>query len=117
IVVYSAGVVLYKMLGGEFPMDLNTLAPSIFPDFKKIIERAIAPRQKRYSKASEMLEDVQEVGSKIIAPTIQSMAQAGEERILLAVTDAAWTMLETPFSSMKVTSTRCGVPELIKRVH
>src|SRR5439155_12888118 len=107
--LYSAGVVLYKMLGGEFPMDLNTLAPSIFPDFKKIIERAIAPRQKRYSKASEMLEDVQEVGSKIIAPTIQSMAQAGEERILLAVTDASWAILEPAFAQMKVTSTRCTV--------
>src|SRR3989440_9389321 len=34
--IYSAGVVLYKMLGGEFPMDLSTLPPSIFPDFKKI---------------------------------------------------------------------------------
>jgi class 3 adenylate cyclase len=115
--IYSAGVVLYKMLGGEFPMDLNTLAPSIFPDFKKIIERAIAPRQKRYSKASEMLHDVQQVGSKVIAPTIQSMAQAGEERILVSVTDATWQVLETPFASMKVTATRCTINDLIKRVH
>jgi serine/threonine-protein kinase len=45
--IYSAGVVLYKMLGGEFPMDLGTLPPSTFPDFKKIIERATAPRNKR----------------------------------------------------------------------
>src|SRR5207253_4729788 len=83
--IYSAGVVLYKMLGGEFPMDLSTLSPSIFPDFKKIIERATAPRQKRYSEASEMLEQIQELDKKVIAPTIQSVAQAGEERILLAV--------------------------------
>jgi serine/threonine protein kinase len=115
--IYSAGVVLYKMLGGEFPMELSTLPPSTFPDFKKIIERAAAPRQKRYSRASDMLGDIQEIGSKIIAPTIQSVAQAGEERILLAVTDATWAMLETPFASMKVASTRCAVSDLIKRVH
>lgn len=114
--IYSAGVVLYKMLGGEFPMNMNSLPPSIFPDFKKIIERAIAPRQKRYSKASDMLQDIQQVGSKVIAPTIQSMAQA-EERILLAVTDVAWAVLEGPFASMKVVSTRCAVNDLIKRVH
>jgi class 3 adenylate cyclase len=115
--IYSAGVVLYKMLGGEFPMDLNTLSPSVFPEFKKIIERAIAPRQKRYSQAGEMLEHIKQVGSKIIAPTIQSMAQAGEERILLAVTDAAWALLEPAFGSMKVATTRCNVTDLIKRVH
>jgi serine/threonine protein kinase len=115
--IYSAGVVLYKMLGGEFPMELSTLPPSIFPDFKKIIERATAPRQKRYSKASEMLEDIQEIGSKIIGPTVQSVAQAGEERILFAVTDATWAMLEAPFASMKVATTRCTVTDLIKRVH
>jgi serine/threonine protein kinase/class 3 adenylate cyclase len=115
--IYSAGVVLYKMLGGEFPMDLNTLAPSIFPDFKKIIERAVAPRQKRYSKASEMLEEIRQVGSKIIAPTIQSMAQAGEERILVAVMDTTWQILEAPFSLMKVVCTRSTVTDLIKRVH
>src|SRR5438132_5782051 len=115
--IYSAGVVLYKVLGGEFPMDLSTLPPSIFPDFKKIIERAIAVRNKRYSQADEMLEDIQKIGSKIIAPTIQSIAQAGEERILLAVTDAAWAMLERPLASMKVVSTRCAIIDLIKRVH
>jgi class 3 adenylate cyclase len=115
--VYSAGVVLYKMLGGEFPMDLSTLPPSTFPDFKKIIERATAVRSKRYSQAAEMLQDIQRIGSRIIAPTIQSMAQAGEERILLAVTDSAWNTLEGPFSSMKLASMRCSVPDLIKRVH
>jgi serine/threonine protein kinase len=115
--VYSAGVVLYKMLGGEFPMDLSTLPPSTFPDFKKIIERATAVRSKRYSQAAEMLQDIQRIGSRIIAPTIQSMAQAGEERILLAVTDSAWNTLEVPFSSMKLASMRCSVPDLIKRVH
>jgi class 3 adenylate cyclase len=115
--VYSAGVVLYKMLGGEFPMDLNTLPPSTFPDFRKIIERATAPRPRRYGKAVEMLEDIQRVGSRIIAPTIQSMAQAGEERILLAVTDAAWSTLEAPVASMRLASMRCTVPDLIKRVH
>lgn len=115
--IYSAGVVLYKMLGGEFPMELITLPPSMSADFKKVIERATAPRAKRYSQASEMLEDIQEIGSKIIAPTIQSVAQAGEERILLAVTDAAWAMLERPLASMKVVSTRCAITDLIKRVH
>jgi serine/threonine protein kinase/class 3 adenylate cyclase len=115
--IYSAGVVLYKMLGGEFPMELSTLPPSIFPDFKKIIERAIAPRSKRYSRAFEMLEDIQDIGAKIIAPTIQSVAQAGEERILLAVTDAAWAMIEPSFAAMKVAGTRCTVADLIKRVH
>src|SRR5260370_13305472 len=104
------------MLGGEFPMELSTLPPSIFPDFKKIIERAIAPRSKRYSKAFEMLEDIQEVGAKIIAPTIQSVAQAGEERILLAVTDAAWAVIQPAIAAMKVTGTRCTVAELIQRV-
>jgi serine/threonine protein kinase/class 3 adenylate cyclase len=115
--IYSAGVVLYKMLGGEFPMDLSTLPPSIFPDFKKIIERATATRPKRYTKASEMLEEVQQVGSKVIAPTIQSVAQAGEERILLAVTDETWNKLEADVTSMKVAGMRCTVAGLIKRVH
>jgi class 3 adenylate cyclase len=115
--IYSAGVVLYKMLGGEFPMELSTLPPLIYPDFKKIVERATAPRPKRYSKASDMLEDIQELGSKVIAPTIQSVAQAGEERILLAATEAAWAMLETAFASMKVAVMRCAVADLIKGVH
>ena len=115
--VYSAGVVLYKMLGGEFPMDLNTLPPSTFPDFRKIIERATAVRAKRYTQANEMLEDIQRIGAKIIAPTIQSMAQAGEERILLAVADPTSKLIEAPFSTMKVEGMRCTVPDLIKRVH
>jgi serine/threonine protein kinase/class 3 adenylate cyclase len=115
--IYSAGVVLYKMLGGEFPMDLSTLSPSVFPDFKKIIERATAVRSKRYTQAQQMLADIQAVGGKIIAPTIQSVAQAGEERILLSVTDATWAMLEPHFSSIKVVSMRCVVTDLIKRVH
>jgi len=115
--IYSAGVVLYKMLGGEFPMDLSTLSPSVFPDFKKIIERATAVRSKRYTQAQQMLADIQAIGSKIIAPTIQSIAQAGEERILLAVTDMTWGMLEPHFSSMKLASMRCAVTDLIKRVH
>ncbi len=115
--IYSAGVVLYKMLGGEFPMDLSTLSPSVFPDFKKIIERATAVRSKRYTQAQQMLADIQAIGSKIIAPTIQSVAQAGEERILLAVTDITWGMLDPHFSSLKLASMRCGVTDLIKRVH
>src|SRR5207248_6427860 len=108
---------LYKMLGGEFPMELSTLPPSMSPGFKKVIERATASRSRRYSQASEMLEDIQEIGSKIIAPTIQSVAQAGEERILLAVTDEAWAVLERHFALMKVVSTRCAITDLIKRVH
>jgi serine/threonine protein kinase/class 3 adenylate cyclase len=115
--IYSAGVVLYKMLGGEFPMDLSTLQPSVFPDFKKIIERAIAPRSKRYGQAGEMLEDIQRIGAKVIAPTIQSVAQAGEERILVCATDFVWSLIETPFTSAKLATMRCTVPDLIKRVH
>src|SRR5207253_7992163 len=88
------------------PMDLNTLSPSVFPDFKKIIERSTAVRSKRYTQAQQMLADIQAIGSKIIAPTIQSVAQAGEERILLAVTDITWGMLEPHFSSMKLASMR-----------
>ena len=115
--IYSAGVVLYKMLGGEFPMDLSTLSPSVFPDFKKIIERATAVRSKRYTQAQQMLADIQAIGAKIIGPTIQSVAQAGEERILLGVTDITWGMLEPHFTSMKLASMRCAVTDLIKRVH
>ncbi len=115
--IYSAGVVLYKMLGGEFPMDLNTLPPSIFPEFKKIIERATAVRSKRYSKAGEMLDDIQKLGAKVIGPTIQSVAQAGDERILLAAGDTVCDLLEPPFAAMKLTSMRCSIPDLIKRVH
>ncbi len=115
--IYSAGVVLYKMLGGEFPLDLNTLPPSVFPEFKKIIERAIAVRPKRYSRATEMLDDIQRIGAKIIAPTIQSVAQAGEERVLAAVTDSTWKTLEPAWSTMKVAVMRSTIPDLIKRVH
>jgi len=64
-----------------------------------------------------MLEDIQKIGSKIIAPTIQSVAQAGEERVLVCVTDSAWPLLEGPFATMKVTVNRCSVNDLIKRVH
>src|SRR5947207_156330 len=115
--IYSAGVVLYKMLGGEFPMELSILPPSIFPDFKKIIERATAVRSKRYTQAQQMLADIQAIGARIIGPTIQSVAQAGEERILLGVTDITWGMLEPHFTSMKLASMRCAVTDLIKRVH
>src|SRR3989441_3922876 len=115
--IYSAGVVLYKMLGGEFPLDLSTLSPSVFPDFKRIIERATAVRSKRYTQAQQMLDDIQETGSKSIAPYNQSVAQAGEERILLCVTDSVWAMLEAPFAAMKLASMRCTVTDLIKRVH
>lgn len=115
--IYSAGVVLYKMLGGEFPMDPGTLSPSVFPDFRKIIERATAQRGKRYSQAAEMMEDIQKIGAKVIAPTIQSVAQAGEERILVSVTDAVWSLIEAPLTSAKLAMMRCSVADLIKRVH
>jgi class 3 adenylate cyclase len=115
--IYSAGVVLYKMLGGEFPMDLSTLPPSTFPEMKKIVERATAVRAKRYGQADEMRQDVQKIGSKIIAPTIQSVAQAGEERILVTALDSTWALLEAPFTAMKLATMRCTVPDMIKRVH
>lgn len=115
--IYSAGVVLYKMLGGEFPLDLSTLPTSTYPDFKKVIERSTAARAKRYATAEEMLEDIRRIGAKIIAPTIQSIAQAGEERILVCVTDGAWQMLEAPLKALQTMLVQARVAELIKRVH
>lgn len=115
--IYSAGVVLYKILGGEFPLDVSVLPPSTFPEFKKIIERAIAPPQKRYSQAEEMMEDIEKLRVKIIGPTIQNMAQTGEERVLLAITEDSWKVLEAPLTSTKVVSIRCNAHETIKRVH
>src|SRR5438067_8597339 len=97
--------------------DDNTEDERVCPNYKKIIEISTAVRSKRYTQAQQMLADIQAIGSKIIAPTIQSVAQAGEERILLAVTDITWGMLEPHFSSMKLASMRCGVADLIKRVH
>ena len=114
--IYSAGVVLYKMLGGEFPLDMNTLPPSTFPELIKIIERATAPRSKRYSRAEEMLEDIRKLGAKIIAPTIQSIAQAGDERILFAVTDSTWTAIEEQLKTLK-SVVRCSIADLVKKVH
>jgi serine/threonine protein kinase len=115
--LYSAGVVLYKMLGGEFPLNVDLLPPSTFPELKKIVERAIAPRQKRYSRAEDMLEDIQKVRVKIIGPTIQSVAQTGEERVLMAVTESSWKLLDAPFAAAKLTAILCNVQDLIKRVH
>ncbi len=69
--VYSAGVVLYKMLGGEFPVDMQTLPPYTHPDFVKIIGRSIADRSRRYSKPEDMLEDLRSMGSKVLGSTIQ----------------------------------------------
>lgn len=114
--IYSAGVVLYKMLGGEFPLDVNTLPPSTFPELVKIIERATASRAKRYSRAEEMLEDIRKIGSKIIAPTIQSIAQTGDERILFAVSDPTWWLLEEPLKGLK-SAVRCKIADVVKKVH
>jgi serine/threonine protein kinase/class 3 adenylate cyclase len=115
--LYSAGVVLYRMLGGEFPMNVDMLPPSTFPEFKKIVERAIAPRQKRYASAEEMLVDLEKLRGKVIGPTIQSVAQTGEERVLMAVTESTWTPLEAPFGAAKLMTVRCDAKDLIKKVH
>jgi hypothetical protein len=104
------------MLGGEFPVDLNTLPPSTFPEFKKIIERATAVRSKRYSRAEEMLEDIRRLGAKIIAPTIQSIAQSGDDRVLFAVTDGTWTAIEAPLKTVKG-AVRCSMADIVKKVH
>jgi hypothetical protein len=64
-----------------------------------------------------MLDDIRRIGAKIIAPTIQSIAQSGEERIVAAVTDDAWKLLEPAFGSMKIMAVQCKITELIKRVH
>jgi serine/threonine protein kinase len=114
--IYSAGVVLYKMLGGEFPLDVNTLPPSTFPELVKIIERATAPRTKRYSRAGEMLDDIRKIGSKIIAPTIQSIARTGDERILFAVSDPTWKLLDEALKALKSTL-RCNIADVVKKVH
>ena len=115
--VYSAGVVLYKMLGGDFPVDLATLPPYTHPDFVKIIDRAIADRSKRYSVPEEMLGDLRSMGSKILASTIQSIAQAGEERVLVASEDSGWAMLEPALKARKLEATRCKMDDLLKSIH
>lgn len=115
--IYSAGVVMYRMLGGQFPLDVATLPPSTFPDFKKVVERATAPRSKRYSRAGEMLADIEKAGSKIIAPTIQNIALAGEERILLAVTEESRKLIEPALAAMKVLTMHCAAADIINRVH
>ena len=115
--VYSAGVVLYKMLGGEFPVDLMTLPPYTDPGFVKIIARAIADRSKRYSSPEEMLEELRGMGSKVLESTMQIIAQSGEERILVAAEDASWETLKTMLEASSITAMRCPLDELLKQVH
>ena len=115
--VYSAGVVLYKMLGGEFPVDLRTLPPYTHPEFIKIIDRAIADRSKRYSAPEEMLGDIRSMGAKVLGSTIQSVAQSGEERVLVASEDSSWAILEPVLKARKVDPTRCTLDDLLKSVH
>ena len=115
--VYSAGVVLYKMLGGEFPVDLRTLPPYTHPEFIKIIDRAIADRSKRYSAPEEMLGDIRSMGAKVLGSTIQSVAQSGEERVLVAAEDSSWAILEPALKARKVDPTRCTLDDLLKSVH
>ena len=115
--VYSAGVVLYKMLGGEFPVDLKTLPPYTDPNFVKIIARAIADRSKRYSSPEEMLEELRGMGSRVLESTMQIIAQSGEERILVAAEDAAWETLQTMLEANNITAMRCRLDELLKQVH
>ena len=115
--VYSAGVVLYKMLGGEFPVDMQTLPPYTHPDFVKIMGRSIADRSKRYSTPDEMLEDLRSMGSKVLGSTIQSVAQSGEERVLVAAEDSSWAILEPALAERKLNTMRCGLNELLKQIH
>ncbi len=115
--IYSAGVVLYKMLGGEFPVDLRTLPPYTHPDFVKIVGRAIADRSKRYSAPEEMLGDLRSMGAKVLGSTIQSIAQSGEERVLVAVEDPSWAILEPALKARKVDPLRCKLDDLLKSVH
>ena len=115
--VYSAGVVLYKMLGGEFPVDLKTLPPFTHPDFVKIIARAIADRSKRYATPDEMLEELHGMSSKVLESTIATIAQAGEERILVAAEDSSWSRLQPILEADNVTVMRCRLDELLKQVH
>ena len=115
--VYSAGVVLYKMLGGEFPVDLRTLPPYTHPDFVRIIDRAIADRSKRYSVPEEMLGDIRSMGAKVLGSTIQSVAQSGEERVLVASEDSSWAIIEPALKARKVDPTRCKLDDLLKSVH
>src|SRR5262249_12153547 len=103
-------------LGGEFPLDVNTLPPSTFPEPVQIIERATAPRSRRYSRAEEMFADIRKIGAQIIATTIQRIAQTGDEGILSAVSDATSKMLEEPLKSLKST-VRCKITDLVKKVH
>ena len=63
-----------------------------------------------------MLEDIRKLGAKIIAPTIQSIAQSGDERILFAVTDSTWKTIEEPLKTLKGV-VRCSIVDLVKKVH
>ena len=115
--VYSAGVVLYKMLGGEFPVDMETLPPYTHPDFVKIIARAIAERPKRYSTPEDMLGDLHGMASKVLSSTIESIAQSGEERVLVAVEDSSWSIMEPALEARKFINIRCGLDNILKYVH
>ena len=115
--VYSAGVVLYKMLGGEFPVDLETLPPYTQPGFVKIIARAITDRSKRYSSPDEMLEELRGMSPKVLESTMQLIAQSGEERILVVAEDSSWSTLQAMLEADKLIAIRCHLDELLKQVH
>ena len=75
--IYSTGVILYQLLGGDFPIDVSGLRREIPLGIRAIIRKGVEDEpSKRYSSVKDMLDDLAGVERKILGLDLEGSVDA-----------------------------------------